>query len=166
VSNDLSDSAETQRLLTRIRAGERAVFNELFERHRKRLRQAVELRLDRRLRARVDASDIVQESHLEAYRRLDDYLERAPMPFGLWLRKTAQEQIHNHRRAHVKTARRSVLREAALPDRSSMLIAAPLLHAGSSPSRHVMKREYARLVSEAGGLRGRRLLMLALLAER
>jgi len=31
----------------------------------------------------------------------------------------------------VKTARRSVLCEAALPDRSSMLIAAPLLHAGS-----------------------------------
>jgi len=35
VSNDLSDSAETQRLLTRIRSGERAAFDELFERHRK-----------------------------------------------------------------------------------------------------------------------------------
>ena len=149
VPDILSDSTETGRLLTRIRSGERAAFNELFDRHRKDLRRAVKLRLDRQLRARVDASDIVQESQLEAYRRLDDYLERAPMPFKIWLRKTAQEQIHTHRRAHVQTARRSVLREAALPDRSSMLIAAPLLHAGPSPSQHVMKREYARLVTEA-----------------
>jgi RNA polymerase sigma-70 factor (ECF subfamily) len=83
----LSDSAETGRLLTRIRAGERAAFNELFDRHRKDLRRAVELRLDRQLRARVDASDIVQESQLEAYRRLDDYLERSPMLTTYRLRK-------------------------------------------------------------------------------
>lgn len=149
MSSELSDSAETQRLLVRIRAGERAAFNELFDRHRGDLRRAVELRLDRRLRARVDASDIVQESHLEAYRRLDDYLERTPMPFGLWLRKTAQQQLLNHRRTHMTAARRSVHREDALPDQSSMLIAAPLLHTGPSPSRQAMKREYARLVSEA-----------------
>jgi RNA polymerase sigma-70 factor, ECF subfamily len=149
MSSDLSDSTETQLLLARIRVGERAAFDELFDRHRGELRRAVELRLDRRLRARVDASDIVQESHLEAYRRLDDYLERAPMPFGLWLRKTAQQQLVNHRRTHMRAVRRSVHREDALPDQSSMLIAAPLLHTGPSPSRQVIKREYARLVSEA-----------------
>jgi RNA polymerase sigma-70 factor (ECF subfamily) len=144
-----ADSAETQKLLMQISAGQRDAFNDLFNRHRGELRQAVELRLDRRLRARVDASDIVQEAQMEAFRRLDDYMDRRPMPFSLWLRKTAQERIYNHRRAHLAAARRSVLREQAAPEESSMLIANSLICHGSSPSRRVIRREYQRLVSEA-----------------
>jgi RNA polymerase sigma-70 factor (ECF subfamily) len=133
----------------KISSGEREAFDELFDRHRSALRQAVQLRLDRRLRARVDASDIVQEAQLQAYRRLDDYLERRPMPFSLWLRKTAQEQIANHRRAHLETARRSVHREQPFPYESSLMIAGSLLARGSSPSRRIARHEYQRLVSEA-----------------
>ena len=135
----------------RILAGDRQAFSELFERHRAELRRAVQLRLDRRLRTRVDESDVVQEAQLEAFRRLDDYLERRPMPFGLWLRKTAQERILYHRRAHLETAGRSVLREQAFPDQSSMMIVAPFLHRDSSPSQQMVNRETQRLVSEAVG---------------
>jgi RNA polymerase sigma-70 factor (ECF subfamily) len=147
--NNFADSAETQQLLMQISTGERHAFNDLFNRHRDQLRRAVELRLDQRLRTRVDASDIVQEAQLEAFRRLDDYLARRPMPFSLWLRKTAQERISNHRRAHIHTARRSVLRERAAPEESSLLIANSLIGHGSSPSRRVIRREYQRLVSES-----------------
>ena len=135
----------------RICSGDRDAFNDLFARHRNDLRRVVQLRLDRRLQARVDASDVVQEAQMEAFRRLDDYLVRRPMPFGLWLRKTAQERIFNHRRAHLQTARRSVQREQPFPDQSSMMIAAPFLQRGSSPSRRLVKREHKRLVSEAVG---------------
>jgi RNA polymerase sigma-70 factor (ECF subfamily) len=133
----------------RISSGHRDAFDELFDRHRSYLRRAVQLRLDRRLSARVDASDIVQEAQMHAYRRLDDYLQRRPMPFSLWLRKTAQERIHDHRRAHVEADRRSVHREQAFPDESSMMIAGPFIVSSSSPSRRFMKKEYQRLVSEA-----------------
>lgn len=146
---ELTDSAETRELLMRISSGQREAFDELFDRHRDDLRRAVQLRLDRRLRARLDASDIVQESQLQAYRRLDDYLHRRPMPFSLWLRKTAQEQVANHRRTHLDAARRSVHREQPLPDESSLMIARPLIARSSSPSRHVARREYQRLVAEA-----------------
>jgi RNA polymerase sigma-70 factor, ECF subfamily len=149
VPDHSADSTETQRLLMRIGSGDRNAFNELFDRHRNDLRRAVQLRLDRQLRTRVDASDVVQEAQLEAFRRLDDYLQRRPMPFRLWLRKTAQERIHNHRRAHLDTARRSVRREQALPDQSSMMIAAPFLSRGTSPSQRLVNREHKRLVSEA-----------------
>jgi RNA polymerase sigma-70 factor (ECF subfamily) len=144
-----TDSTETQQLLTQICTGDRSAFNELFDRHRMDLRRAVQLRLDRQLRSRIDESDVVQEAQMEAFRRLDDYLERRPMPFGLWLRKTAQERIYNYRRAHLETARRSVNREQAYPDQSSMMIAAPFLHRDSSPSRRIAKRETQRLVSAA-----------------
>jgi RNA polymerase sigma-70 factor (ECF subfamily) len=132
-----------------ISAGQRDAFNELFDRHRNTLRQAVQLRLDARLRTRLDASDIVQETHMQAFRRLDDYLERRPMPFRLWLRKTAYEQLANHRRAHLTSARRSVHREQPFPDESSMMIAGPLLERSDSPSRRIAQREYQRLVGEA-----------------
>jgi RNA polymerase sigma-70 factor (ECF subfamily) len=50
-------------------------------RHRQALRRAVQFRLDRRLAARVDASDVVQDTFLEASRRLPDYLNGESMPF-------------------------------------------------------------------------------------
>lgn len=148
---ELTDSAETQRHLMNISTGQREAFDELFNRHRDDLQRAVQLRLDSRLRTRFDASDIVQEAQLQAYRRLDDYLGRRPMPFGLWLRKTAQEQLANHRRAHLAAARRSVRREQPLPDESSMMPARPFLGRPDSPSRHLAVREYQRLVAEAVG---------------
>jgi RNA polymerase sigma-70 factor (ECF subfamily) len=135
----------------RIRAGDRDAFNDLFDRYRDRLRQAVELRLDPRLRARIDASDVVQEAQMEAYRRLDDYLLRAPMPFGIWLRKTAQDRLHNQRRDHLKAKKRSVDREQPFPERSSMMISAPFLQRGVSATSHFTKREYQRLVAQAVG---------------
>ena len=98
MSYQFDDSAETERLLLRIRAGERQAFDELFDRYQVRLRKAMELRLDTKLRPRIDASDIVQEAQMEAYRRLDDYLKRRPMPFGLWLRRTARQCLYNQRR--------------------------------------------------------------------
>ena len=66
------NSAATACLLERARAGDQAAVNELFARHRARLRRMVELRLDRRLQARIDASDVIQDAYLEAATRLDD----------------------------------------------------------------------------------------------
>ena len=133
----------------RIQAGEREAFDELFERYRDRLRHAVELRLDSQLMARIDASDVVQEAQLEVYQRLDDYLERRPMPFGLWLRRTAQQRLYNQRRDHVDAKKRSVRREQRFPEESSLLIAKPFLHRGVTASQQFANDEYRRLVAES-----------------
>jgi RNA polymerase sigma-70 factor, ECF subfamily len=142
------DSAETRGLLGQAEAGDRRAFEALFARYRDYLRQVVEVRLDPKVRARVDPSDVVQETQLEALRRLPDYLARRPMPFRLWLRKTAQERLLVVRRRHVEAGRRAVGREVPLPDRSSLLLAGGLL-AGSSPSRQAGRRELARRVRQA-----------------
>ena len=142
------DSTETRGLLERIQAGDAAAFEALFARHREFLRKFVDLRLDPDVRARVDPSDIVQETQLEAFDRLRDYLKRQPMPFRTWLRKTAYERMLKAHRHHA-AARRSVKREAVLPSRSSMLLARSLLAAGPSPSRQLVKRETSRLVQRA-----------------
>jgi RNA polymerase sigma-70 factor (ECF subfamily) len=143
------DSSETTRLLEQVRDGDRDAFEKLFARHRPYLRQVVSLRLDPKLRARVDASDVVQETHLEAVRRLPDYLERRPMPFRLWLRKTAHERLLMIQRHHVDAQRRAVGREVALPDRSSLQLFGQLLAAGSTPSQQFSRAELARRVRQA-----------------
>ncbi|HZU35449.1 MAG TPA: hypothetical protein VFA18_06065 [Gemmataceae bacterium] len=121
------DSVQTQRLLERARHGEPGAANELLARHRRFLRQIVGLGFDPRLRPRVDPSDVVQETQMEAFRRLDDYLKRRPMPFRLWLRKTAQERLLKVQQQHLRTSRRAIGREVPLPAQSSAILAKQLL---------------------------------------
>ncbi len=147
----MPDSAATQRLLQQVRAGDRRAFEQLFARHRSFLRHHIEVRLDPRLRARVDPSDVVQETHLEAFRRLEDYLERTPMPFRLWLRKTADERLLLLQRRHLGAARRAVGREVPLPDASSLQLARQFLASGSTPSQRLNRHELAAAVRRALG---------------
>jgi RNA polymerase sigma-70 factor, ECF subfamily len=135
------DSAQSQRLLEQVRAGDRGAFERLFTRFRVDLCQFVELRLEPKLRPRVDPSDVVQETRLEVFQRLADYLERRPMPFRLWLRKTAYERLDKIRQRHFATSRRTVEREVPLPDQSSLLLARKILAEGSAPSQQLSRKE-------------------------
>src|SRR5215471_623770 len=99
------DSAVSQRLLERVQAGDAGAFDELFERHRPALRGFLANRIDDRLRARLDPSDVIQEAQLVAFRRLDEYMTRRPMPFYVWLRKTAFERMLMQRRRYSRGRR-------------------------------------------------------------
>ena len=78
---------ETDQLLARARRGDASDRGRLLERHRQRLRRMVAVHFDRRLAARVDPSDLVQDTLAEADRRLDGYLRGRPLPFYPWLRQ-------------------------------------------------------------------------------
>jgi RNA polymerase sigma-70 factor (ECF subfamily) len=149
MSDAQPDSAETVRLLQQIRAGDRQAVEQLFARHRAYLHRFVELRLDPRLRPRVDASDVVQEACLDALARLDAYLERPPMPLRLWLRQIALDRTLKARRHHLGTARRCLDREVPLPEQPSLRLAGRLLAAGSTPSQHLDRRELAHRLRQA-----------------
>jgi RNA polymerase sigma-70 factor (ECF subfamily) len=136
-------------LLEQVQAGDRRAFDRLFARYRAYLMQVVETRLDPRLLARLDASDVVQEAQLEVYRRLPDFLARRPMPFRLWLRKTAQERMLSIRRRHLESRRRSLGRELPLPERSSLLLGQSFLANGSTPSQRIDQSELAHRVRQA-----------------
>lgn len=146
-----TDSDLTDHLLQRAQAGDPRAFEQLFDRYRPFLRQVIALRLDPRLRPRVDPSDVVQETQLEAFRRLDDFLRRQPMPFRIWLRQTACEHLLKLHEHHVTAGRRSVQREVSLPDQSSLLLAQHLLVAGSTPSQQCSRQEIATQINEAVG---------------
>ncbi|UCG16932.1 MAG: sigma-70 family RNA polymerase sigma factor [Phycisphaerales bacterium] len=147
----VTDSTETRQLLARLQAGEAEALDELLARHRAYLQQVITLRMDEQMRRRVDASDVVQETQLEAAGRIADYLQRQPMPFRVWLRKTAHERLAKARQRHVVAEKRSVRREAAWPYRSTLQLAQRLLGGGSTPSEQAARRELADRVRRAIG---------------
>jgi RNA polymerase sigma-70 factor (ECF subfamily) len=140
---------ETCRLLEQIEQGDPDALGSLLTRHRPELRAFVEARLDPRLAARLDPSDVVQETQLAVAGRIADFLRRRPMPFRLWLRKTASERLLDLRRHHLQRKRRTASREVPLPQHSSLLLARPLLASGPSPSQQLVAREVAERVSRA-----------------
>lgn len=143
------DSEETRALLERLARNDVRALEELLVRHRAGLRDFIEFHLDPRLRARVDPSDVVQETQLELVRRMNDFLTQRPMPFRLWMRKKAYERLLNLRRDHLLHQRRSVRREVAMPDHSSLLLARPLLANQPTPSQEAEARELAERIASA-----------------
>src|SRR5262249_54544898 len=121
-----------------------------LQRYRPRLHAFVEARLDPRVRSRVDPSDVVQEVQLEVAQRMDDFLKRNPMPFHLWVRKTAYERLLKVQRDHRPRAPRAGAREGPLPARPRLPRAKPLLAGGPSPSQQVAAGEFADRVGQAG----------------
>jgi RNA polymerase sigma-70 factor (ECF subfamily) len=136
---------QTLELLNNVRGGNDEAVNRLLERHRESLRRMVQVRLDRAVAGRVDASDIVQDVLWEASRRLPDYIREAKMPFHLWLRELAKDHLIDAHRRHRKAQRRSVDRErplvAAFPDRSSLDLAAQLCDAELTPAAATIRKE-------------------------
>jgi RNA polymerase sigma-70 factor (ECF subfamily) len=148
------NSADTARLLEQVHAGDRAALNELFARHRPRLRRMVELRLDRRLQARIDASDVIQEAYVEAITRLDDYLRQPSYPLFLWLRLLVGERLLKLHRHHLGTQMRDAALEVsiyrgALPAASSAALAAQLLGQHTSPTQAAVRAERMLRLQEA-----------------
>jgi RNA polymerase sigma-70 factor (ECF subfamily) len=145
------DSAETQRLLAAAATGDSLALDALLARHQRWLMTFAAARLDPRLRARVDASDVVQETQAEVCARLDDYVARRPVSFRAWLLKTAYDRLGKLKRTHLVAQRRSVLHETPLEDNSSLLLADQLIAPHSSPWEGVERREVARRVRLALG---------------
>lgn len=117
------DSGETRRLLADAITGNSVAIADLLERHRPLLLKYAELRLDPRVRTRVDATDVVQDAIAHAFQRFDDFVLRRPVSFRVWMLKTLADRLGKIKREHVLTQRRSVLQEVPLPDSSSVGLA-------------------------------------------
>ncbi|MBX3437100.1 MAG: sigma-70 family RNA polymerase sigma factor [Planctomycetaceae bacterium] len=139
------DSETTQHLLLQADGGDGQAVDALIERHRQALRRMIAARMDRGMAHRIDASDIVQETLIEAHRRLRDYLEDGSMPFHVWLRQIAKDRLIDAHRRH-RAQRRDVGREQALAaapraDQSSLDLAAQLCDMELTPAAQTLQHE-------------------------
>jgi RNA polymerase sigma-70 factor (ECF subfamily) len=149
-----TDRVRTEKLLARAVAGDEAALTELFDECRTRLWHMVRIRLDRRVQGRVDPSDVLQEAHIDLFRRIHTYDEERCGPFFLWLRQiVGQKLIDEHRKhlgAQIRDVKRDVsLHQRPLPQATSASLAAQLIGKWTAASR-TFEREEARVaVQEA-----------------
>jgi RNA polymerase sigma-70 factor (ECF subfamily) len=85
------------------------------------------------LRARLDASDVVQETQAVIAKGIDYFIKHRPTSFRVWIRRKGLDQLIDQRRRHIGAEKRSVLKERHLSDVSSIAIARKLL--SSTPSK-------------------------------
>jgi RNA polymerase sigma-70 factor (ECF subfamily) len=147
-------ASETTHLLEEAAAGGEEAWRSLVGQNHERLRRMIALRLDPRIQVRVDPSDVLQETYLEASRQLSDYLRNPVLPFFLWLRQLAGNRLSKLHRRHLGTQKRSTGREVslyrgALPEASSAALAAHLLGRECRPSEHAIRAELKIRLQEA-----------------
>jgi RNA polymerase sigma-70 factor (ECF subfamily) len=149
----VTQDLDTDQLLQRAGHGDTGAREQLLVRHRERLRRMIALRMDGRLAARLDPSDVVQETLAEAIQHLSDYLRHRPLPFYPWVRQLALDRLAELHRRHIQARKRSVTREEApvpaFPDESVLELAALLLARGSSPSTRLHRQEQRERVRAA-----------------
>ncbi len=108
------DPDEVSRLLSLAATGDQEALRLLFSANRDRLKRMIHPRLNRRIQARVDPSDVLQEAYLEASRCLADYARGPVLPFFLWLRHLTALKLSEVHRRHLGTKRRDADREVTL----------------------------------------------------
>ena len=142
------DAENTAELLKDAKEGDGQAVERLLARHRQSLHRMIELRMDQRIKRRVDVSDVVQDVLIEANRRLQDYLQNPAMAFHLWIRQIAKDRLIDAHRRHRVSAKRSIDREQAnvvhaTVDQSSLEIVAQLCDPAMTPAAAASQRELA-----------------------
>jgi len=140
--------------LLRRAGGDPQVLGRVWANYRDRLRRLVRLRMDRRLQGRVDPSDVLQEAFLDFQARAADYVKQPDMPFFLWLRFLTGQRLQllhrHHLGAQMRDAGREVsLHRGAMPQATSVSLAAQLLGRFTSVTQAVQRAEMQVILQEA-----------------
>jgi RNA polymerase sigma-70 factor (ECF subfamily) len=133
-------------LYRQARGGDLHAMARLFLTYRERLRGMIQLRMDWRLRRRVDPSDVLQEAYLDYARRFLQYTETESLPFYLWLRQLAAQRLVDVHRRHLGAKKRDASMEASIwhgpfPSVSTKLLASKMLGRMTSPSCAAQRAE-------------------------
>ena len=153
-SATMNESDDDLRLVRRAADGDATAAGEALVRHRARLRRMVDARLDRRVRGRVDPSDVLQDGFADALARLPGYLADPKLPLFLWLRLVVGERLAKVHRDHLGAQARDAGREVSLyrgpmPAASSAALAAHLLGKETSPTQAAVRAERLVRLQEA-----------------
>jgi RNA polymerase sigma-70 factor (ECF subfamily) len=145
---------DSEQLLHRARAGDNPALGQLLELYRAYLAVLARVQIGRRLQAKVDASDVVQEAFLGAYRDFPQFRGTTETEFRSWLRQVLASVLANLVRHYQGTQRRDVRLERQLAlelEQSSLNLERSLIAPQSSPSQQAIRREQSVVLAEALG---------------
>jgi RNA polymerase sigma-70 factor (ECF subfamily) len=143
--------SDPEQLLGEARSGRQP--GQLLGLYRSYLKVLAHLELGRRLKSRFDASDIVQQTLLQAHNTFERFRGSTEQELLAWLRQILAHVLANYVRHHLGTQRCNVRLECEMDaqlDRSSQGLerwfADPR---ASTPSAHAARRERAVILAEA-----------------
>ena len=140
------------RLIAEAKEGGDAVLGSLLELYRNYLRLLARIEIGRRLQGKLDASDLVQETFLEAHRHFAGFQGTEEPQFVAWLRQILAARVANLVRHYFGTQGRDVRLEQELAvelDNSSRMLGHELAGSLASPSQQAVQREQAVLLADA-----------------
>jgi RNA polymerase sigma-70 factor (ECF subfamily) len=143
---------DVETLIEAARAGDQAALGQLLGSYRNYLRLLARTEIGRRLQGKLDASDVVQETFLEAHRHFPTFRGDAKVQFATWLRAILASTLANSVRRYLGTQARDLRLERELEadlDHSSCGLGQILVDPQSSPSQHMVRCEQSLLVAEA-----------------
>jgi RNA polymerase sigma-70 factor (ECF subfamily) len=147
----MTEDVAVDELLQQARRGDREALGRLLEAQRTALHRLAEGRLGERIEVRVDASDIIQQTFLEAHRSFPQFAGQNARELMAWLQAILDHKVAGAVRDHTILLKRDVRREQSLDD--SQGGKGPLkqqLDAGlSSPSEKAIREEEGRRLAEA-----------------
>ena len=146
-------SPDESALVQRLRHGDQAAMAELFEMNRERLLRMIAIRMDSRLKGRIDEADVLQEAFLTLSGKITSFAQYPDMSPYVWMRLTVQDRLIALHRRHIQAGKRDARREVSLShkansDDSSMDIADNLADSFSSVGGKVARQEITRMVQE------------------
>jgi RNA polymerase sigma-70 factor, ECF subfamily len=148
-----ADDAASE-LIQRCRGGDAAARAALFERYRHYLAVLARAQLGRHLRGKCDASDLVQQTLLEAHRDFAGFQGRHEGELLAWLRRILAHNLFNEARRFA-ARQRDAAREVSLDqvraglDHSSLALAHCLAAGDPTPGEAAAGREDAVRLADA-----------------
>jgi RNA polymerase sigma-70 factor, ECF subfamily len=139
-------------MIQEARAGAGADLGPLLDLYRNYLRLLARVEIGPRLQGKVDASDLVQETFLEAHRNFALFRGTDEPQFVCWLRQILAAKVANLLRHYLGTQGRDVRLEQDLAvhlDNSSRVLGHELAASLTSPSQQAVQREQAVLLADA-----------------
>ncbi|MCG8650125.1 MAG: sigma-70 family RNA polymerase sigma factor [Pirellulales bacterium] len=136
-------------LLVLARGGDRQALGELLQWYVNYLSILATTQLDRRLRRRINPSDLVQETMLAAHRDFGAFRGQSQPELLGWLRQILINTLHRNFARHIKAGKRDIRREVSIDQISSQLeesacnLASLLPAKSDSPSASLRAREDA-----------------------
>jgi RNA polymerase sigma-70 factor (ECF subfamily) len=157
-SNKLSSASQSRpnvnELINRARGGSGSSIGVLLQLYRNYLTVLATTQIERRLRARLSPSDVVQETMLRAHKNFGQFRGASEPELVGWLRQILVNNLAKFVEQHVLAARRDVRREVSIErlgaalERSTIQLAALLPAESKSPSMAVQQREEAVVLAD------------------
>jgi RNA polymerase sigma-70 factor (ECF subfamily) len=143
---------DSHSILERAKAGDDVAKGELLERFRPYLNVIAQRHLDERLRGRLDFTDVVQTTFLEASRDFGAFRGDSIDSLLAWLRNILRNNVHTAHQQHLGTQKRSARMETKLsiPSEnggSSLGMEHIIPAETSTPSQRVMRNETAAILA-------------------